>query len=158
MAIFISVVEEIRQSIEIEESFLNSLNQEVVVSKFNSQNRSIKQLIGHLIDSASNNLHRIIHLQYNQCPLVFPNYSIDGNNDRWIAIQNYQEEDWYTLVQLWKYTNLHLAHVIKHINSDMVVNTWIASQNEEVSLKDMVTDYPRHLKLHLGEIHELYNS
>ena len=26
-------------------------------------------------------------------PLSFPNYATFGNNDRWIAIQNYQNED-----------------------------------------------------------------
>ena len=43
--------------------------------------------------------NRIVHLQYRESPLRFPNYASDGNKDRWIAIQNYQEEDWNLLVQ-----------------------------------------------------------
>lgn len=152
---FSGVANEISLVLAVEEPFLNSLDKEVTISRFNSQNRSVKQIVGHMIDSASNNLHRIIHLQYNEIPLIYPNYAINGNNDRWIAIQNYQDEDWHILIQLWKYSNLHLIHVIAYINSDKIDNKWIASPDEMVSLKDMVTDYPRHLKLHMKEIHEL---
>jgi len=153
--IFSQVTNEIRQIVEVEELFLNSLDQETISSKLNSQNRSIKQIVGHMIDSASNNLHRIIHLQYNDTPLIYPNYATNGNNDKWIAIQNYQEEDWNVLIQLWKYSNLHIAHVIEHIDLGKIENEWIASPEEAVCLKDMVMDYPRHLQLHMTEIHAL---
>ncbi len=155
---FLHVTKEIREIIEIEEAYLNSLDKDSISNKFNCQNRSIKQIVGHMIDSATNNLHRIVHLQYNETPLIFPNYSTNGNNDRWIAIQNFQEENWHLLVQLWKYSNLHIIHVIEHVNLNKMDNKWIASPTEEVSLKDMILDYPRHLKLHINEIHELYNS
>ncbi|MGV8138181.1 MAG: hypothetical protein AB2L20_23475 [Mangrovibacterium sp.] len=38
-----------------------------------------------------------------------------GNNDRWIAIRSYQDENWHNLVQQWKYANLHVAHVSRSI-------------------------------------------
>lgn len=156
--IFTQVIEGVREIVEREELFLKSLDGKTISSKFNVQNRSIKQIVGHMIDSASNNLHRFIHLQYNETPLVFPNYSTGGNNDRWIAIQNFQEEDWDLLVQLWKYSNLHIIHVIKHIDLNRIDCKWIASPGEEVTLKDMVIDYLRHLELHIREIHQLYES
>src|SRR5512145_3228528 len=90
---------------------LTGLSSKVISERRNSQNSTIKQIVGHLIDSASNNTHRIIHLQYQPSPLIFPNYATYGNNDRWIAIQDYQNEDWMVVVNLWKYANLHLVHV-----------------------------------------------
>lgn len=150
------VADEIREIIAAEEVYLSSLDRDTVSTKFNVQNRSIKQIVGHLIDSASNNLHRIVHLQYNETPLVFPNYASNGNNDRWIATQNYQEEDWNLLVQLLKYSNLHIAYVIEQIATKKMDNKWIASPGNEVSLKEMIMDYPRHLKLHIGEIKDLH--
>ena len=104
------------QVLEREEPLLSSLSEDVVASRFNKQNRTIKQILGHLIDSASNNTHRIIHLQYQPSPLIFPDYANLGNNDRWIAIQNYQTENWNNLIQLWKYSNLHVIHVINHVD------------------------------------------
>lgn len=67
-----------------------------------------------------------------------------------------KEEDWQTLVQLWKYSNLHFVHVIKHVDAQKLNNKWIAGEGEEVSLQDMIRDYPRHLELHMGEVHALH--
>ena len=67
---------------------------DVLSNKKNAQNRTIKQIVGHLIDSATNNVHRIVLMQYGENPLHYQNYSINGNNDRWINIQNYQFENW----------------------------------------------------------------
>ena len=62
------------------------------------------------------------------------------------------------LVQLWKYTNVHIAHVIKNTNNEKLNNIWISALNQEISLEAMVVDFPRHFKLHLNEIDELINK
>jgi hypothetical protein len=111
-----------------------------------------------MIDSASNNTHRIIHLQYQASPLIFPDYANLGNNDRWIAIQNYQNENWLDLLQLWKYSNLHIVHVINNVSIDKLYNVWISALNDTISLKDMIDDYLRHFNLHLSEIYDLINN
>ena len=131
---------------------------EVISQRRNSQNRTIKQIVGHMVDSASNNTHRIIHMQYQSSPLIFPDYANNGNNDRWIAIQNYQEEDWRNLVLLWQYSNLHIVHVINNVNMDKLDNTWISALNQTVSLKNMIIDYLRHFKLHISEIETLISN
>lgn len=140
------------------EPILISLSTETISQRKNSQNRTVKQILGHLIDSASNNTHRIVHLQYQPSSLVFPNYATNGNNDRWIAIQNYQNEDWNILIQLWKYSLMHISHVIKNVKSDKLSNEWISGPGEKVTLESMIIDFPGHLKLHLSEINELINK
>ena len=137
---------------------LTTLSKDIISNRFNSQNRTIKQIVGRMIDSASNNTHRIVHMQYQPSPLIYPDYANLGNNDRWIAIQNYQEEKWYDLVQLWKYSNLHVVHVIKNVKAEKLNNIWITALNQKVSLKEMITDFLRHFKLHLKEIDELINK
>lgn len=137
---------------------LLSLPEDVIGNRRNSQNRTIKQIVGHMVDSASNNTHRIIHLQYNASPLIYPDYANLGNNDRWIAIQNYQNENWQNLVQLWKYSNLHIAHVIDNVNPEKLNNEWISALQQRVSLEAMILDYLSHFKLHLNEIEDLINS
>jgi hypothetical protein len=152
---FEPVTREIATLIEEWESRLPDLSSEVITQRKNSQNRTIKQILGHLIDSASNNVHRYVHLQYRESPLEFPNYASEGNNDRWIAIQQYQTEDWEKMIRLWIYINYHLIHVIRHINPEKLGNVWIAAPGRHISLKEMVNDYLRHLKLHLAEITDL---
>ena len=155
---FEPICKELLSLVEEWEPKLSALDNEVITERRNSQNRNIKQITGHMVDSASNNIHRIIHLQYQKSPLIFPCYATHGNNDRWIAIQNYQQEDWDELVQLWKCTNIHIVHVIRNINPEKLGNVWISGHNEEVSLEAMVIDYPRHFELHLSEIDELINE
>jgi hypothetical protein len=150
-----SISNELVTLVEKWEPVLTKLTGDTISLRRNSQNRTIKQILGHIIDSASNNTHRIVHLQYQPSPLIFPNYATLGNNDRWIAIQDYQNEDWNNLIQLWKYSLLHIIHVIKNINTDKLNNEWISGPGTKVTLKSMTIDFPRHLKMHLSEINEL---
>lgn len=152
-----SIIKEITALVKKWEPLLAKLPEEIISDRRNKQNRTIKQIVGHMIDSASNNIHRIIHLQNQPGPLIFPNYATFGNNDRWIAIQNYQNEDWTILIQLWKYSNLHYCHIIHNVNDDKLNNEWISGPDKKVSLELMIIDYPEHLKLHLSEINDLIN-
>ena len=147
--------QELLKMIKEWEPKLLSLPEDIISNKRNSQNRTIKQIVGHMVDSATNNTHRIVHMQYQPSPLIFPDYANLGNNDRWIAIQNYQSEQWVNLVQLWKYSNIHIVHVINNVNVDKLENVWITALNKNVSLKAMIIDYLRHFKLHISEIEEL---
>lgn len=152
---FESISQELESLIKEWEPRLFALGIDVITERHNIQNRTVKQIVGHLVDSASNNTHRIIHLQYQESPLMFPDYANLGNNDRWISIQNYQNEKWEILVQLWKYSNIHIAHVIRNVNTEKLENEWISALNQNVSLRAMIVDFPRHFKLHLKEINEL---
>ena len=137
------------------EDILKSANKDVASTKQNSQNRTVKQIVGHLVDSASNNTHRAIHLQYQPSPLIFPDYANLGVNDKWIAIQDYYNYNWDDLVQLMKYTNIHIANVIKNIDTTKLQNKWISALEEQYTLEEMIVDYPLHFKIHLDEIKEL---
>jgi hypothetical protein len=149
---FSSVTNRIIQLIEEWEHKLIEMGPEAVSQNRNSQNRTIRQILGHLTDSASNNHQRIIRLQYNHI-LEFPDYRQD--NDLWIELQNFQHENWYNLVQHWKYSNLHLAHVINSVDCSKLTNYWEDFEGTKVSLKQMIEEYTGHLKLHLNEIQEL---
>jgi hypothetical protein len=62
------------------------------------------------------------------------------------------------MIQLWKYSMLHICHVIENINSDKLSNEWIAGPEKKNSLESMTVDYPEHLKLRLTKIKKLINS
>ena len=155
MAGFEDISKEITGLVSEWEAKLLSLPEEMITRRRNSQNRNIKQIVGHLVDSASNNTHRVVHLQYRELPLRFPNYASYGNNDKWIAIQNYHEENWQNLVQHLKFSMFHFAHVIQNINPEMLQNEWLADVGEKITLKKIVDGFVPHLKLHLSEIEEL---
>ena len=153
---FSYITNEIAKVIETEERLLNDLPVEVITQRRNRQNRTIKQILGHLIDSASNNHQRMVRLQYSKDLLFFPDYRQE--NDLWIALQNYQNADWANLIQLWKFYNLHIIHVIHSVDVTKLDNYWCDFEGTKVTLKEMIEGYLDHLHLHMKEIHELAES
>ena len=146
------VSKEIRDLVEREMPILNSLDEETVSKRYNSQDRNIKMILGHLVDSANNNLQRIVRLQYTP-QLVFPDYTQD--NDLWIFLQDYRNYDWQELTELWKCSQFQIAHIIREIDDSYIDNFWIDYQGNKVSLNRMVYSYPEHLNLHINQIHKL---
>ncbi|MFN8256163.1 MAG: DinB family protein [Bacteroidales bacterium] len=146
---FSNLTEDLRRTVKEWEKILLNLDETVFSGIENHQGRTIKQIIGHLVDSASNNHQRIVRLQYNQS-LIFPDYTI--NNDTWIRIQHYADEDKNILLQLWKYYNLHLAYIIDNVDEFELNNSWLNGENELLTLTDVINGYFSHFKLHLGEI------
>jgi len=155
---FEAIREELSQLIPLWEEKLSALPQKTITNRKNSQDRSIRQIVGHMVDSATNNIHRVIHMHYQESPVRYPDYANMGTNDKWIAIQNYQEEDWGELVQLWASVNRHMVHLIGQIDESFLNQQWISALNEKISLKAMITDYQKHFKLHLNEISALINQ
>src|SRR5687768_3633381 len=68
---------------------------------------SVKEIVGHLIDSASNNHQRFVRARW-QDDLVFAGY----DQDRWVEAQDYQTASWDDLLRLWSDYNRHIARVM----------------------------------------------
>ena len=108
---------------------------------------SRKQVIGHLIDSASNNHQRFVQAALQES-LDFPAYDQDGN----VRVQAIQEADWALLVTLWAAYNRHLAHVIVHLPGSKLETVCRISAGDAVTLGFLATDYVLHLVHHLQQI------
>ena len=128
---------------------LRSLSNEIIEARPNPGDWSVKEIVGHLIDSASNNHQRFVRLQVAD-GLVFPDYSQD--NDAWVTIQSYQGATWDDLLDLWRYFNLHLAHVIGRVNEKCIDHIWVVNEDTSITLGELMIDYLRHLRGHLQQI------
>ncbi len=130
---------------------LRGIPDEIIKARLNPGDWSVKEIVGHLIDSASNNHQRFVRLQVAD-GLAFPDYSQD--NDAWVSIQSYQEAAWDDLLTFWRHFNLHLAHVIKTINEECIDHIWVVDEGRSITLGELMIDYLRHLKDHLQQIRE----
>jgi hypothetical protein len=155
---FTAINNELLRMVAEWEPRLLALPAETISLRRNGQNRNIRQIVGHMLDSASNNTHRIIHFQYQPDPMIFPDYGHLGINDRWIAIQNYETENWHDLVKFWRYANQHLVHVIENLNPEKLEHVWITAVDTRVTMREMVLDYLPHFQLHLREIEDLIDQ
>ena len=108
---------------------------------------SRKQVLGHLIDSASNNHQRFVRAAL-QGSLEFPRYDQDG----FVRVQAVESVHWPILVALWTSYNLYLAHVIAHLPADKLEAPCQIGEDEPVTLRFLAEDYLTHLLHHLRQI------
>jgi hypothetical protein len=108
---------------------------------------SKKEILGHLIDSASNNHQRFVRAQLSS-EIRLPEYE----QERWVRAQSYQTESWENIVELWKSLNLHLLHVAAKIPVDRANSLCFIGENEPVTLEFLFSGYVDHVKHHLQQI------
>ncbi|MCZ4245169.1 DinB family protein [Pedobacter punctiformis] len=109
---------------------------------------SKKELLGHLVDSASNNTRRLIVGQYEQgAKIVY-------HQDEWVSYQNYQEASVADVKILWKLLNDQIARVIEKIPENKLQNVCDTGKGkvEMHTLAYFIEDYVVHLKYHLKQI------
>ena len=130
------------------EGMLLGVDKEITHIRPASDKWSLKEIIGHLIDSASNNHQRFVRLQLGDLQ-GFPNY----DKDLWIAAQKYNAMDWKDITALWSSYNHILLKVIEHMDTNAIGNVWLLD-DKELSLEFIVNDYYRHLEWHIGHFEE----
>jgi DinB family protein len=122
---------------------------------------SLKEIVGHLIDSAANNHRRFVEAQF-QSTLVFPGYA----QDAWVTGQRYQQAAWPSLVELWVAYNDHLVHVVRTIPPAVLQQPrpthnldelgWRpVPRTEPATLGYLIEDYVAHLEHHVAQARRL---
>lgn len=111
-------------------------------------NWSKKELLGHLVDSAVNNIRRLIVGQYEQ------GVKIIYYQDEWVNYQNYQEAAIAEVIMLWKLLNYQISRIIGNIPEEKLQNTCDTGKGkiEMHTLSFFIDDYLVHLKYHLNQI------
>ena len=108
---------------------------------------SKKEILGHLIDSASNNHQRFVRAQLAPS-LQSPSYEQEG----WVAAQQYATEPWPDLVNLWLLYNRHLAHIMRHMPESALSCPVAIGESAPVPLSEVISSYVDHLEHHLAQI------
>jgi hypothetical protein len=118
---------------------------------------SAREILGHLVDSATNNYGRFVRGQL-QDDLVFPGYA----QEDWVRIGRYQHAPWEELVTLWRTLNLQIARVMEgtpeterrrpRVRHSFEVIGVPLRAGEAATLEHVMSDYVLHLKHHLRQI------
>ena len=119
---------------------------------------SPREIIGHLIDSASNNHGRFVRGALHDS-LVFPGY----DQEAWVTLHGYQTQDWTQLLQRWSTFNEQIAAAVERISADALGRprrehnfhqiAWrTVPAGEETTLEYFIRDYIAHLRHHLAQV------
>ena len=155
---FDSFVTQFRQTVERAATALGRLDDAAASRRRAPGKWSSKEVLGHLIDSASNNHGRFVRAALTD-DLLFQGYDQDG----WVAAQRYQDASWPDLINLWRAYNLELARVMLAIpdearrkprarhNLDQIAGQPV-SPGQAATLDYFMRDYVRHMEHHLRQI------
>jgi hypothetical protein len=101
---------------------------------------SIKQELGHLLDSAANNHQRIVRAQLEEKPAM-PGY--DG--DAWVELHRYQERDWSMLIDGWAALNRQLLAAAEAVPDAASTRTLTIADSAPLTLQFVFDDYIDHM-------------
>ena len=105
---------------------------------------TLKEMVAHLVDSASNNHQRFIRLQLEPV-LTFPKYDAE----EWRVVTGIGPFDHAVLVALWKTYNALLLHLIEHVNPAALGHVW-RREDRDITLEALIHDYFAHMEFHLN--------
>lgn len=133
------------------ENYLN-LNDLLAETNISEDKWTLKEIIGHLIDSASNNHQRFIRLKLSD-EIEFPDYK----NIEWLQVQSYNEMSFSDLVSLFYYFNKLMVNIIENIEPKSLNNRWNVEWDENTSfitLEKLASHYVEHIKGHMMHFRE----
>ena len=109
---------------------------------------SKKEILGHLIDSAVNNLQRFTEIQYVEKPYIIRPY----DQNKLVKANNYQDKEVSDLLNLLTALNQHILYVVSN-QTEGILHYQIVLPNKTVTdLKFVIEDYFEHFYHHLNQI------
>ena len=125
---------------------LSSIKEEEFSMKINATKWSKREILGHLIDSASNNHQRFIRVQYEHIP------TITYDQNKWNELSYYQDLSKGHLISLWAIYNRHLYEIVNRIPEEHLLKESNVGKDKNVTLQYIIDDYVVHLEHHLKQI------
>ncbi|MBL7744384.1 MAG: DinB family protein [Chitinophagaceae bacterium] len=98
---------------------------------------SKKEIIGHLADSAQNNIRRFIVAQYETNPHIV------YKQDNWVVISGYQYYDTAELISLWRLLNKHIVMILKNTPPEAMSRQCLTGSLHTIEW--LAEDYIKHL-------------
>jgi YesN/AraC family two-component response regulator len=126
---------------------LEAMPEEKMAYKPSPSKWSKKEILGHVVDSAQNNIRRFIVAQYEENPKIV------YNQDKWVVVSNYQNYDTKDIISLWYLLNKHIVAILENMPAAMKQRQ---CQTESLhTIEWLVEDYIKHLRHHLHQVLDL---
>ena len=155
----------IRKFIETVPESLKTLPEEELSFKPNPDKWSKKELLGHLCDSAINNLSRFIKAQFEAIPFAVNTY----DQDEWVKAAHYNDMTLNEVLSFWEAANRNIINVISSYTPEMLQYECFLDggdfgnyTKEEIpeytapngmrTLRWLIDDYTAHMEYHLKQI------
>ena len=142
-------IKELQQIIDAYSQKISAIPEAEFSNKYAPNKWSKKEVLGHLTDSAQNNLRRFICGQYDTTPS-----KIVYEQDFWVNANNYQGKESSDVILLWRLINGQICSVLRTMPTANYTRSCDTGKKGEQlhSLQWLAEDYVKHLKHHLNQI------
>jgi DinB superfamily len=130
-------------------SRLESVSEDLYASKPRPEKWSRKEILGHLLDSAQNNIRRFVVGQYEEIPKII------YKQDLWVSISNYQDYPVKDMITLWVLLNKHICRILGNTSLEKAKRKCETNDGAVHSIEWLAMDYNRHLLHHLHQVLDL---
>ena len=143
------MIQELQEIIDLFSQKISAIPEAEFSAKHAPNKWSKKEVLGHLTDSAQNNLRRFICGQYDTTPP-----KIVYEQDFWVKANDYQAKRSSDVILLWRLVNEQICSVLRTMPAANYSQSCDTGKQEEQlhSLQWMAEDYVKHMKHHLNQI------
>ena len=133
---------------------INQIPANDLVFKKSPEKWSKKEILGHLCDSAINNLGRFVRAQFEEQPFELTPYA----QDDWVRVNHYNEMKTVELLNYWVIVNKQIVQIITNIPEEKLAGTIVFGDDafredkSEKNLLWLIEDYVVHMEYHLKQI------
>jgi len=125
---------------------LKQIPDEAFYAKANPRKWSKVEIMGHLVDSAQNNIRRFIVSKYEDNPFII------YNQDKWVAMGGYQDLPAVQVIELWELLNRQIIQILARLTETDGRRTCLTNDPTTHSVEWLAADYLRHLLHHLHQV------
>lgn len=155
----------IKKIIDSSVSHIDSISEKDMSSRPAPGKWSKKEVIGHLCDSAINNITRFIRSKSESSPFEVTHY----DQDEWVKAANYQQMLTAEIISFWKAANNNIIHAISDCTPEQLgkecyldsgeFSTYVKTEipayngpNGKRTILWLIDDYAAHMVYHLNRV------
>jgi hypothetical protein len=142
-----SVAGEFRTQLEGLRSKLHALPPSLTDKPWRDGGWTRKQIVGHLLDSATNNRQRFVRASTDGT-YAGPRYG----QDAWVAAHGYAEQTWETLLEWWQVEHAILMAIVERIPEERLEAACVMADESPVTLRFLIEDYVVHQHWHMKQL------
>ncbi len=141
------IAQEFRRELGVLQAILLGLKPGLADTPWRVGGWTRKQIVGHLLDSATNNRQRFVRAATEE-HYAGPRYV----QDAWVAAHGYGEQGWETLLRWWQTEHEILAAVVDRIPEERLGAECAVGDDAPVTLRFLIEDYLAHQRWHFAQM------
>ncbi len=140
-------ISRLQQLVEKGSNYVMESSEDTLRKKSDIKSWSKLEIIGHLIDSAINNLQRFTEISFEQ-PYPYRKY----DQDRLVVSNAYNTADADELISLWRALNKRIEKIMRAQKPESLKLLIITPEGDTFDLQFLMTDYIDHMEHHFKKL------